>query len=780
MAKTLLNRKFVESLAAQGVAGDQAEQILLDRFGTGFTEGGRAEFESLLQAGKPVAPPQPFQAPTDVDVPESIKVSDLQSTKEPNLGTPKDISDPSGFVSSLQVQGLQDILKEGDAITSPVQQESQVLQDQFIESLRGLSGQGERLTELEQQAGVPGAQAQLQDLNLQIAQLKGEFDKAIQAVPSKRRGVALSLVEGEQALLQRQQAAEIGALSSVAQAVQGNIQLAQQTAERAVAIEFAAKEQELAVLQQQLDFNRDKMTAAEKRRADLLQVRLTERQEQINTEKEERQDIVGLALAAAEAGDAQAAQAILRAKTFDEAFGLGSEFLATGTDELLSIADAQQLGLPFGTTVGQAASLGIVPTDQISAKDILDLNLKALQIEKAKAELAKDQSGLDSKTQTFVDNLAKQFDSNQIVKDFVNVQNKKISVDEMVVPGEESGPVDLALVFEFMKSLDPTSVVRESEFASAAKSGSIFKGAFAKFNGAFTDGTFLPEEVKEEFKRITNIKFDAKKTQYSNLQSEFSRRINDRTGRDDGQNFLTEYNFELFGADDQQQPFTSLDDVVERATLEQRQVMDTLMRENDLTPEEAISIFNEASGFNQDQVTSQNLSRVTAIPNDARVNTSIGVGKAANLNPNKAGFGSPWKVGFDFILDGGRNARATTPVSGTVVSVVNDFSNPGKGLGKAGNKQNHGFGNQVVIRLADGRELLINHLEDAANLKPGQKINKGDFVGIQGNTGFTFGSDSVHLDLSLKKPDAPAVSFNQKDYFPASHIAALMNTTKLA
>jgi len=42
------------------------------------------------------------------------------------------------------------------------------------------------------------------------------------------------------------------------------------------------------------------------------------------------------------------------------------------------------------------------------------------------------------------------------------------------VSGENSSPAgDLAMIFNFMKMLDPGSVVRESEFANAARTGSL-------------------------------------------------------------------------------------------------------------------------------------------------------------------------------------------------------------------------------------------------------------------------------------------------------------------
>ena len=85
---------------------------------------------------------------------------------------------------------------------------------------------------------------------------------------------------------------------------------------------------------------------------------------------------------------------------------------------------------------------------------------------------------------------------------------RSLSVAVELIDSGVGGPGDLMLVFEFMKALDPTSVVRESEYESAAKSGNIFAGAYARFNGYLKEkGGFLPENVKKSFLVNTTIGF---------------------------------------------------------------------------------------------------------------------------------------------------------------------------------------------------------------------------------------------------------------------------------
>ena len=150
---------------------------------------------------------------------------------------------------------------------------------------------------------------------------------------------------------------------------------------------------------------------------------------------------------------------------------------------------------------------------------------------------------LNSKQLSQIKTVSTSFDNSPIVKNFNDVQNKKLGVDNIIENGV-GGPADLALVFDFMKALDPSSVVRESEYATAASSGNIFKGWAAKFNGYLSEkGGFLPDNVKEEFQNLVSLKFDAIQSQYKNLRDEKANQINIRTGRDDGLTFLIDYDF---------------------------------------------------------------------------------------------------------------------------------------------------------------------------------------------------------------------------------------------
>ena len=149
--------------------------------------------------------------------------------------------------------------------------------------------------------------------------------------------------------------------------------------------------------------------------------------------------------------------------------------------------------------------------------------------------------GMDARTFTAVQKVVDKFDSHKLTNNFNEVQNKFASVID-IVKSDFKGPADLALVFEFMKALDPTSVVRESEYATAAAAGPIMSNWATKFEGLFTEGQILPTDVKDEFLNIIGKKYNVALDEYRNLRTEKSKLIDAATGKEgDGNFFLTDY-----------------------------------------------------------------------------------------------------------------------------------------------------------------------------------------------------------------------------------------------
>lgn len=178
------------------------------------------------------------------------------------------------------------------------------------------------------------------------------------------------------------------------------------------------------------------------------------------------------------------------------------------------------------------------------AKGLSPLSFDEYQTRDAnrKVSLAKASiSGLPNNVVTQIDKLSSSFDSSPIVKQYNEVVNKAETINNIVDSGINGGASDLALVFEFMKSLDPTSVVREAEYDTASKAGNPFKRVAAKMGGYIDKGQIIPQEVRDEFKRLAGVKLGVIQKQYDNLESETARKINMKTGSADGSDYLTNY-----------------------------------------------------------------------------------------------------------------------------------------------------------------------------------------------------------------------------------------------
>lgn len=118
------------------------------------------------------------------------------------------------------------------------------------------------------------------------------------------------------------------------------------------------------------------------------------------------------------------------------------------------------------------------------------------------------------------------------------------------------------------------------------------------------------------------------------------------------------------------------------------------------------------------------------------------------------GYGSKyWKPGLDIVLEGSKTAPVKPPSDYTVVDIKTGY--------------NSGFGNQVKVRDAQGNEMWFSHLDVIGGVQKGGTYRAGTPVGIQGNTGKTYGATGIHVDITMPKPGG--------GYYDARQVAAYLN-----
>ncbi len=100
------------------------------------------------------------------------------------------------------------------------------------------------------------------------------------------------------------------------------------------------------------------------------------------------------------------------------------------------------------------------------------------------------------KKQTTTSGFRKEFNALPEVKEFSKVRS---AYNKVKVAGEDPSPAgDLSLIFNYMKILDPGSVVKEGEFANAQNAGGI-DTKIRNFYNQVVDGTRLSAEQRQDF-----------------------------------------------------------------------------------------------------------------------------------------------------------------------------------------------------------------------------------------------------------------------------------------
>jgi hypothetical protein len=200
----------------------------------------------------------------------------------------------------------------------------------ILEASRQAQGKAGIEQELSQELGIPEQTRRVQELTNQIR----AFQTEALTIPlqmqeeSVGRGRTFRGVEPLEQSRLRQNAIQTLQISSILQAEQGNLALAQQQLQTAIQAEFAPLEAELQFLQTAYMLNKDVIQREDAQRAQQFEFRLQERNRLLQQQKEERQNVQQMMLKAFEFGASpEEAQKIGEAQSFEEAINLGGKFL---------------------------------------------------------------------------------------------------------------------------------------------------------------------------------------------------------------------------------------------------------------------------------------------------------------------------------------------------------------------------------------------------------------------------------------------------------------------
>lgn len=316
-------------------------------------------------------------APPTFGAPNQISASTLSSTPTLREAPPAPLTDFGAFVRSLTPD------------TTQLDRRGEELRDDISGTLGDMETRGARQTEIEAELGLPEDRQRLRELNLQIAQLQGDFNEAI----VNEEGVArpIEFITGRQDFLQKKSAVMVGALTSVAQALQGNITLAEQTAERTIEREFADEEARLRTLEFEYTENKEALEKADRKGADRLALYLDERKRVLAEQKDERKNVLAIAQEAALNGAPNSiVSRVAGATSQEQALSLAGSWLSenagtgvTGGGITVSPDGTKVITLPDGSTkplagidLSNAAEVEALPVSNIT-KAVMNGYVKA-------------------------------------------------------------------------------------------------------------------------------------------------------------------------------------------------------------------------------------------------------------------------------------------------------------------------------------------------------------------------------------------------------------------
>jgi hypothetical protein len=114
--------------------------------------------------------------------------------------------------------------------------------------------------------------------------------------------------------------------------------------------------------------------------------------------------------------------------------------------------------------------------------------------------------------------LRKEFDSLPEVKSFKDVS---IGMDKIRTAAKSgTAPGDMALIFAFMKILDPGSSVKEGEYASAKNAQGVPDKVLTAYNNA-KDGQILSPAARSEFLKASEELFETERARYSSAAQRY-------------------------------------------------------------------------------------------------------------------------------------------------------------------------------------------------------------------------------------------------------------------
>lgn len=285
--------------------GDTVEQALsnlgrLDWLAKNLTLGGENISERMTRTGETRQDIEHFLGTQGVARQFVNQLPQPSQTITPDQMAATQGIDVPGLTPDMDTTGLADGMVEGAQTQigqiiqqlTPPETEADKKQQSLLDDMASLTGDlaqkaADQLTQ-EQAAGLPQLRQQFADINAEILAKTAEY-KQLQ-VANQNKPITMSSIIGRDRAIQNAMAADIGLLQAQALGLQGRIETAQNTVNRAIGLKYSTIESQLNVYQAQLNALQPILNKEEKKQALAQQLILDQRKQALAEKKEEEQN----------------------------------------------------------------------------------------------------------------------------------------------------------------------------------------------------------------------------------------------------------------------------------------------------------------------------------------------------------------------------------------------------------------------------------------------------------------------------------------------------------
>lgn len=393
--------------------------------------------------------------------------------------------------------------------TTPTDSENQY--ENFFKQLQdvqtSISDEGAFRAEQERVSGVEEQETALGDLTTRLRDLQRK-ETAIPLIlqeQSKGQGITAGGLAPIEAGELRKNAIEALTVSSLIDATSNRLVSAQRKVERAVQAKFGPLLAEKNAIIQNLDLvlKSPKYSREEKDRAEAQRVRQENETRLLEQQKEDQTKIWTAAVEAAKNGaNTVILEKIQNAQTPEEALKISVSGGFAVPKEALP-ASAQEYN--FAVKNGYKGTYTDYQNEDANRK-------KAIAAAGVAGQLTPSQVNASFKLADDYEKASKDFDT--VVQSFNRIEASAAS---------PSAAGDLSLIFAYMKMLDPTSVVREGEFATAQNSGSVEEGIISRYNKV-RSGQRLTETIRKDFLDRARKIYESSQSQQDKVDKTYSDR----------------------------------------------------------------------------------------------------------------------------------------------------------------------------------------------------------------------------------------------------------------